>query len=99
MFIKELVWWRRWTQVQRTQLGCVQSPFRLKGLFPQLLGVLWAGGRLLSAVSGVVYKVQPASSDWSIPGYKSLTFSTQVEVSQKGHSSDRGPGGGGGEVS
>ena len=44
----------------------------------------------------MVYKVQPASSDWSIPGYKGLTFSTQVE-SQKGHSSDRAPGGVGGE--
>ena len=72
------------------------SPFRLKDLFPQLLEVLWAGGPLLSAVSEIIQlKVQPASNDWSIPGCKGLTFSTQVEASQKGHSSGRAPGGGG----
>lgn len=72
------------------------SPFRLKDLFPQLLGVLWAGGPLLSAVSEIVQlKVQPASNNWSIPGYKGLTVSTQAEASQKGYSSGRAPGGGG----
>lgn len=81
-------------------MGCVLVSLQTEGLIPPASGS--AVGRWPPAVGSLrncLAKVQPASSDWFIPGCKGLTFSTQVEVSQKGHSSDRAPGGGGGEVS